>query len=205
LTLDKVAESRWVTAQSETEKEKIEEVMSYVLCEFAAGLRGEEVPMISMSGLLTYWGETAMADRPHVMLTLQGRFKGETNERWHCVPIVDVTNSGIQIRKWLHRLVIDRRVNKQHQRQGWMFRRRDGTKGKLSDYDPLFRDLIGEVKETTTGLISEATQVDDFSLWRSGRRGSTTETTNKGGLPMRQVYTAIKHAVPAMLEYSGAL
>jgi hypothetical protein len=69
--------------------------------------------------------------------------------------------------------------------------------------------------------------LEDFSLWRSGRRGSTTEAGNqkisshvidlmgrwrqkeaaKGtqpGLPMRQVYTQVKSSFPAMLLYSEA-
>ena len=226
LALDRVAEVRWAEAQRETEREKIEEVMTYTLCAFGAGLRGEEVPMLSMRrGLLTFWEKTTEADCPHVMLTLKGRFKGETNKRWHCVPIVDVTESGIPMRKWLQCLVIDRQVSKQHQCTGWLFWHSDKTKGKISDYDSLFKDLIGEVKEMTEGLIPDVTQVEDFSLWRSPRQGSITnkkvniqiiELINrwrkkeaaKGaepGLPMRQVYTAIKHAVPAMLEYLGVL
>ena len=38
--------------------------MSYVLLGFGAGLRGEEVPLVSLEGL--------------IMVTPRGRFKGET-------------------------------------------------------------------------------------------------------------------------------
>ena len=71
------------------------------------------------------------------------------------------------------------------------------------------------------------TEVTDFSLWRSGRRGAITEAANrkidqhiidlmgrwrkreaaKGtepGLPMRQVYTQMKSVFPAMLAFSGS-
>ena len=228
LSMDRIVETRWQAAQSETERERLEEVMCYTLCEFGAGLRGEEVPLISLKGLLTYWDETQRHETPHIMLTLQGRFKGEVNSRWHCVPVVNVSQSGIPFQKWLQRLVIDRRATKQGRRDGWLFCRRNGTRGKLSDYDDLFKEILGEVKEQGDGLIPDATEVDDFSLWRSGRRGSTTETSNKNvdiqvielvnrwrskeaakgaepGLPMRQVYMSVKHAVPAMLLYSGAL
>jgi hypothetical protein len=70
---------------------------------------------------------------------------------------------------------------------------------------------------------------EDFSLWRSPRRGAVLETpTNQdvsekvielinrwrskeaargsvAGLPMRQVYTQVKSTVPTMLVFSKAL
>ena len=68
-------------------------------------------------------------------------------------------------------------------------------------------------------------ELEDFSLWMSGRRGATTEAGNQKvnghvidlmgrwrqkeatkrsqpGLPMRQVYTQVKSSFPAMLLYS---
>ena len=124
--------------------------------------------------------------------------------------------------------MIERRATKQGRQDGWLFCRRNGTRGKLSDYNDLFKEILGEVKEQRDGLIPEAREVDDFSLWRSGRQGSTTETSNKNvdiqvielinrwsckeaakgaepGLLMHQVYMSVKHAVPAMLLYSGAI
>lgn len=227
--LDDIVETRWTASKNEKEREHLEEVMVYAICEYTAGLRGEEVPMLSLKGLLTYWDEAAGAKIPHIMLTLQGRFKGETNERWHCVPIVDVTGSGVQVRKWMQRLVIDRRYVKQRRwGGGWLFQRKDGTKGRICDYDGLFKNLIAEVKLKHPEVISKGIEPEDFSLWRSGRRGATTEATIKEvdtkvielinrwrskeaakgaepGLPMRQVYTAVKHTVPTMLQFSAAL
>ena len=72
-----------------------------MLAAFGAGLRGEEVPLISLDGLLTFWDESRMDEDSHVMLTLKGRFKGEVDERWHLVPISDATRLGLPFRKWM--------------------------------------------------------------------------------------------------------
>ena len=58
--------------------------------------------------------------QPHAMVTLQVRFKGETGENWHMVPLLDETNSGIGVRIWVGRWLevivgADERIN------GWMF------------------------------------------------------------------------------------
>ena len=37
------------------------------------------------------------------MITLKGIFKVETEEKWHMLPLVDVTGPGIEIRKWVGR------------------------------------------------------------------------------------------------------
>jgi hypothetical protein len=53
----------------------------FMLVALGAGLRGEEVPLISLDGLLTFWDESRLDADSHIMLTLQGRFKGEVDER----------------------------------------------------------------------------------------------------------------------------
>ena len=59
------------------------------------------MPLVSLEGLVHFWQETQEEDDPYIMVTLRGRFKGETGMRWHCLPISDRTASGIQHRKWV--------------------------------------------------------------------------------------------------------
>ena len=35
------------------------------------------------------------------MVTLKGRFKGDTREKCHMLPLVDITESIIEVRKWV--------------------------------------------------------------------------------------------------------
>ena len=44
---------------------------------FYRGLRGEEVLLTSMKGILNFWEETNMKkEKSYVIVTLKGRFKG---------------------------------------------------------------------------------------------------------------------------------
>ena len=90
-----VAELLWVAAETEEEKEKLEELMAFMLMEFGAVLRGEEVHLVSLAGMLSFWEECTTSATPHIMVTLKGRFKGETGHRWQCVPIAVHNRTGI--------------------------------------------------------------------------------------------------------------
>ena len=62
-------------------REELEDTVVFMLAAFGAGLRGEEVPLISLDGLLTFWDKSRLDKDSHVVLTLKGRFKGEVDER----------------------------------------------------------------------------------------------------------------------------
>ena len=114
-----------------------------MLLSFCGALRGEEVPLVAIEGLVKFWDETKKATIPHIMLTLRGRFKGERDLRWHCVPIADHSKSGkaLPVRMWLTRL-LSRRVDREGATSGWLFARKNKTKGQISDYNEGFRDYL---------------------------------------------------------------
>ena len=87
---------------------------------------------------------------------------------------------------------------------------------------------IERMREEDQKLVPSAVERSDFSLWRSLRRGAVLETTthkvdvqvielinrwrkkeaargSEAGLPMRQVYTQVRSALPIMKEFSRAL
>ncbi len=83
----------------------MEDTVCFMLIAFGAGLRGEEVPLVDLVGLLTFWMETKEKKVKYMMITLQGRFKGEVDQRWHIVPICDTTRSGIPFRLCTQRII----------------------------------------------------------------------------------------------------
>ena len=91
-----------------------------MLLGFGSGLRGEEVPLVSLEGLLTFWSETREEEEKIMMITLKGRFKGEGDERWHMVPICNKTQFGIPFRLWME-WIMYRRVTIQGRTLGWLF------------------------------------------------------------------------------------
>jgi hypothetical protein len=222
-----VAEGLWDEMGTEEEREKLEELMAFMLLEFGAALRGEEVPLVSLAGMLAFWEECITNEHPHIMVTLKGRFKGEAGHRWHCVPVSVANRSGIPFKLWIARL-LHRRVVIQNRTTGPLFISFTGRLCRIRDMDPHLIELLDRVRDAYPKIISKSIDTSDFSLWRSGRRGATTEAMNRNidgdtmdlvgrwrkresargtepGLPMRHVYTQVRHVTNRMLVYSSAL
>ena len=225
LALDKVCEEAWDGAEDQGERADIEDLMAYVLMEFLGDLRGEEVPLLSLKGILEFWNETTAAKQPHIMLTLHGKFKGETGLRWHCIPLPLNTKSNLPVGKWVSRC-LTRRVHLGGRTTGWFFANEDGTRRKMKYYDALLQEHLPAVQHRFPDAIGAKTELDEFSLWRSGRSGAHSAATNnkvplevteamgrwrkreraKGAvpnLPMRQVYLRMKLATPTLLAFAS--
>ncbi len=131
-----------------------------------------------MEGLLTFWEESRSHEDKHIMLTLKGRFKGEVDDRWHLVPVSNNTRFGLPLRRWMER-ALHWRVNLQGRREGWLFQCKRGVRLKFGRFDPIFRMLVDAARQEEEGLLPEAVETGDFSLWRFPRRGAVHETTNQ--------------------------
>jgi hypothetical protein len=80
---------------------------------FCAGLRGEELPLMSLDAIR--FDKPQKANLAHVMLGLWGQIKGEfRDEHCHRIPIMAVTTqSGMRPREWVGRVVkSNRRLTK---------------------------------------------------------------------------------------------
>jgi hypothetical protein len=221
------AEMRWHSPIGNDKREELEDTIIFMMAAFGAGLQGEEVSLILLDGLLTFWDKSRADVDSHVMLTLKGRFKEEVDERWHLVPVSNTTRSGLPFRRWMER-VLHRRVNLHTRDTGWLFQDQQGARLKFGHYNSLFRVLVDQARERYPRLLLEAVDTGNFSLWRSPRRGAVLETTNQdvsekvidlinpwrkkevakgseAGLAMRQVYTQVRSTLPAMLKFSKAL
>ncbi len=113
------AEKLWGGARTDTKRLEMEDAVCFMLIVFGAGLRGKEVPLVSLEGLLQFWQETRKGptDKRYMMVTLSGRFRGEVDSRWHLVPISNKTHSNIPFRLWMEG-IMHRRVNYQHCTKG---------------------------------------------------------------------------------------
>ena len=99
LALDDILEREWQGSALPENREAIEGLMSFILIGFGAGLRGGEIPLVSLKDLLFFWDETRADPNPFIMISLFGCFKDETRHRWHCLLICDRNQSGIPFRK----------------------------------------------------------------------------------------------------------
>jgi hypothetical protein len=191
-------------------------------------LRGEEVVKMDIAGFLTYFAAgKEHPEFPHVMVPLLGRFKGETGERWHLLPIVWRTRSGIEAGLWASRLkeslLERRRLN------GFVFSDKKNKQAKASTLEPSFFEQLNWVRIRYPDLFPPNVNIeDDYGIPRSGRRGSSTEAANQGvpseiiemicrwrkveraqgrapNLGMREHYMEVSQALETFLKYSRPL
>ena len=117
-----------------------------------------------------FWMETRKEEDKYIMITLQGRFKGEVDQHWHIVPICDVTRSGIPFRLWMERIMYWR-VRLQGRSNGWLFKQKPGKPAKFGAYQDYFWILIDLARQQDPRLLPSSVETTDFSQWRSLRRG----------------------------------
>jgi hypothetical protein len=65
-----VAEARWHSPIGDESREELEDAACFMLAAFGAGLRGEELPLISMEGLLTFYHRPWYCGGKHILLNV---------------------------------------------------------------------------------------------------------------------------------------
>ena len=135
------------------------------------------------------------------------------------------TKSKLPVWKWFNHAV-RRRVEQERWETGWFFANAKGQKQRMAYYDVFLTEHMNSMAVAYPDVIGRTTDLEQYSLWRSGRRGATTAARNNGvdegvitlmgrwrkaeqskgtkpGLPMSQVYTEVKQSVPAMLKFAS--
>jgi hypothetical protein len=218
----------WREATAPARRKEVVEIAFFLVLSFCLGLRGEEVVKMDIGGFFTYFeaGRTH-AEHPHVMVPLLGRFKGETGERWHLLPIVWKTRSGLEVGEWATRMRDS--LHEQGRTHGFVFANSRGKQAKAAAYEPRFFEQLNFVRARHQDLFPPGINVEnDFGLSRSGRRVSATEAANQGvpaeiiemicrwrkveraqgrapNLGMREHYMEVTQSIETHLRYSRPL
>ena len=164
---------------------------------------------------------------PHIMVPLLGRFKGETRERWHLLPIVWKTWSGIEAGVWATRLKSS--LVERVRLHGFVYSDKKGKQTKASTLEPRFYEQLNWVRIRYPDMFPPNVNIeDDFGIPCSCRRGSNTEAGNQGvhsdiiemicrwrkveraqgrapNLGMREHYMEVSLALETYLQYSRLL
>ena len=191
---------------------------------FCCALRGEEMPKADLFGTQTHFESSGKYNPPHVVVALIGRFKGESGTRYHLMPLVEKTRSGLEPRKWIGRLI--ECYKERNITHGPLFRGKDNAKMAQREMTQIFHRRLIEVQRTRSDLISEDVDIEEvYNVSRSFRRGSTSRAIDRGlppevseannrwrkferakaaepSLSMREKYTDVKLAVNSLLRYS---
>jgi hypothetical protein len=221
-------DGEWDGARTMVKRKEIVEIACFLVLSFCLGLRGEEVVKMDIAGFLTYYeAGRSHPEHPHVMVPLLGRFKGETGERWHLLPIVWRTRSGIAAGIWASRLKVS--LEERRRLNGFVFSDKKGKQAKASTLEPSFFAQLNWVRTRYPDLFPPNVNIeDDYGIPRSGRRGSSTEAANQGvpseiiemicrwrkveraqgrapNLGMREHYMEVSQALETFLKYSRPL
>ena len=108
IALESIIERRFQEAiQMQDDKETFElaTVGAALTLGFSSALRGEELAHVRLFETCHLTKRGMHPTKPHVLLALEGRFKGMIARQKHKMPLVETTASGIPNRKWLCRLL----------------------------------------------------------------------------------------------------
>jgi hypothetical protein len=170
-------ESDWLTSEPRGRLHLYREASFYLIA-YCGALRGEEVPMANLTGTLKHWEAGGSASPPHVTVALLGRFKGEMGEQYHKIPLAAVTNSGLQVRVWVGRLLDEYKAL--GITSGPLFRDNVGQPIKASEMEDVFFSRLEQTQLNRPDLILRDLQVaEEYGIYRSFRRGATSEAVNR--------------------------
>jgi len=150
-------------------------VGAYVAITYTASLRGHETFFMDLAGVRRYLS-TGLAHRtqPHVVAALMGRFKGETGEKYHLIPLPVVTNSGIKVGQWMEALFAIRAAEGRY--NGPAFCDEDGGVARSRDFEATFIEMLERVQARRPDVFAPGERISKtHGISRSLWKGSNTE------------------------------
>ena len=148
---------------------------------FSSGLRGEELGHVRLNDTLIHTVQGLKhPKRRHVLLALEGRFKGVNVRQKHKIPLVPVTASGISNVTWLVELLLQ--YEAAGTTVGPLFRHHPTSERAITirQLDVWLHSAMTDLQDQRPDLLGENTEdITKFSVRRSIRRGSTTQARNK--------------------------
>lgn len=168
-------------SQSKTEKLNLVNGLAYTAIMFGGSFRGSEGLKLDLKALIKDFekGNSDSHKHPHVVIPLQGRFKGEAGEQCHLIPLSNVSASGIRFRDAVTLLVKFRENFTLN--NPWGFVNQEGNKLSFSEMNEIFLEGLDHVKDQDTNNSLGLADVDireQYNINRSFCRGSSTHAQN---------------------------
>lgn len=198
---------------------------------FGGALRGNEVLYLERSELVKRRkdGRSDDSELDHVVVPLMGRFKGESGSRNFMMVLSSVTNSGIEIGRWVDLLSALLEMEGKGVNTGPGLCHEDGSLFNAACLNAELHDVLLEIQHVRSDLIPQGMDVKGkYSVNRSFRRGATTRAREVGvsegtiainnrwrqiernggsipNLPMMELYTEISQTLLSQLRFSKSL
>ena len=197
---------------------------------WAGALRGGEVFMLEATEFIRRRNDGKDLERDgHVVIPLMGRFKNETGERNMIMVLANVTNGGLNIRKYVERFAQLLLLEGRGELVGPAVCNPQGIVLSSGELNQELHDVMEKVQASDDSSVPTDIEVRErFNIYRSFRRGATTRAKemnvpeqtielnnrwrkihNKQGslpsLPMSQLYVEISQALSSKLRFSKSL
>ena len=155
---------------------------AFIAILYGGSLRGNEGLMLDADQLGRHIRLGLDHEIPHVLVPLYGFWKGESGERFHIIPIVSISRTGIEFRWWLEQLLICLDKEGKLGQGGPAFCNSNGTLIKGSRLEGIIVDTMVSIQDDQEGdspFPKSLNIPEDFGIYRSFRRGATTEATDQ--------------------------
>jgi hypothetical protein len=197
---------------------------------FTGALRGGEVFMIEASELVRRRDDGRdLGENGHVVVPLMGRFKNETGERNLVLVLANKTKSGIAVRRWVDRFTALLLGEGRGGTTGPALCDEEGFMLERWKLNAEYHAVMQKIQSSSDTLIAKDIEVDKkFNVYRSFRRGATTQAKEQGvseatiamnnrwrkvqlkqgglpKLPMSQLYVEMSQALTSKLRFSKSL
>jgi hypothetical protein len=225
----KLLDARWLVYELDVVgRKKTATTACILIAGYYAALRGEEINRVDLGGMRKYWNEAVShSHHKHIPLMLAGRFKKEIGTKLFCQPLASVTKSGRKIQLWFARMI--KLLADEERYEGPMFSNKAGKRMSISEMDEFLHAVLIGVQKNYTNVIGDSIKIhEEFSAYRSLRRGATSEAQNVGipkeviesnnrwrkfsrakgmtpGMSMMERYSDAKVAVPSLIRFSSEL
>jgi hypothetical protein len=222
-------ERAWEVAEGqESEERAVLFPALFSVITYCGGFRGEETPLMDLTGTRSKFVVSGNHAKKHGVISLIGRFKTETGEHRHMLPLAAITASGLPPRKWVGRMI--EWYEKKGITTGPVFRDfESGMAARAGEYEFDILLELDAIQKSGRGIIDETVDVhESYGVSRSFRRGSNTHAINQGvseadinhnnrwsmverargrapKLGMQQHYSDVLLMLTALLRYSSAL
>ena len=224
----RLAETRIKESESFEDRERWVMAGCYFCFCIVVSLWSPEGLMTDLEGLTRFQN----ASEDFVIIPLKGQVKGENHTRQHLLHSVNVTDSGIDVRSWVHRLMAIHIVRGRTTGPAFVDPLTH-LQSTTSDMNDLFIELLTDLFDSHRPLfgvdiVSAMEVTDKYHVFRSLRRGSESQAvakrvseadrfvvnrwkkkeaagTKKANLPIDQHYVDVSLVKDAFLRYTQAM
>jgi hypothetical protein len=154
---------------------------SYATVTYVVSLRGPEGLLLDLAGLHRNWGKES--DESYFFLALLGKIKGEQHDRCHLIPCSNKTESGIDVKGSVARLVAYKQTKKTM--DGPAITDENGRPMTCRDIDDMMHEILEELFESDRSLFPPS--IKDLETLRSAYQAFRTlrRTSDTRALEMK--------------------